>query len=60
MIPLVTEMIDKIDENGELMVVLADQLGLLVRTFKYLVEWLHWIEGFSASAPKAFRDDRKQ
>jgi len=29
LIPLVTEMIDKIDENGELMVVLAEQLGHL-------------------------------
>ncbi len=31
LVPLLTEMIDKIDENGELMVVLAEQLGLLVR-----------------------------
>jgi len=29
LIPLTTEMIDKIDENSELMVVLAEQLGLL-------------------------------
>jgi hypothetical protein len=54
-------MIDKIDENGELMVVLAEQLGLLVpRQFDLPLDGLHRASGPPASAAEASGADRQQ